>query len=271
MTADTAVAYRQALCAGTDDLARSTAAALNIDPAGLAALVDRLVDLRLLADPRPASPPAAHLSPVRVLGDQDRVRAALHAAIRECRDEVLIVKAPDAAWDATVDTSLADDIGGVGVRVLYQHCVRGDLAALARIRAVAAAGAEVRTVDRLPSAFVVVDRAVVLVPDGAGAVELREPATARLLAGVFERGWTAASPLPPDGPGYGDVADEVRASIVELLAAGHTDQAVARRVGLSVRSCRRHIAALFKDLGAVSRFQAGARAVQAGLLPGGSA
>ncbi|MFF7634637.1 hypothetical protein ACFZB9_15980 [Kitasatospora sp. NPDC008050] len=41
---------------------------------------------------------------------------------------------------------------------------------------------------------------------------------------------------------------------------------IAERAGLSVRSCRRHIAELMDRLGARSRFQAGVIAVQRGLI-----
>ncbi|MEK8226814.1 helix-turn-helix transcriptional regulator [Oerskovia sp. M15] len=49
----------------------------------------------------------------------------------------------------------------------------------------------------------------------------------------------------------------VQASILSGLSAGLTDEAIAGRLGISVRTCRRHVATLFQVLGATSRFQAG--------------
>lgn len=62
------------------------------------------------------------------------------------------------------------------------------------------------------------------------------------------------------------VASDVTAAIAGLLAKGLKDEAVARRLGISLRTCRKHIAQLMDDLGAGSRFQAGVHAVRRGLL-----
>ncbi|PPG50853.1 hypothetical protein C5C24_08610 [Rathayibacter sp. AY2B3] len=59
----------------------------------------------------------------------------------------------------------------------------------------------------------------------------------------------------------------VQRSILQGLAAGLTDEALAARLDLSVRTCRRHIAGLFDLLGAESRFQAGVLAARQGWLP----
>jgi len=52
------------------------------------------------------------------------------------------------------------------------------------------------------------------------------------------------------------------------MARGFTDEVLARKLGMSLRTCRRHIAALMHDLDAVSRFQAGVRASRASLVDG---
>jgi DNA-binding CsgD family transcriptional regulator len=52
--------------------------------------------------------------------------------------------------------------------------------------------------------------------------------------------------------------------IVQLLADGAKDETIARALGMSVRTCRRHIADIMRRLDAVSRFQAGANAVRLG-------
>ena len=61
------------------------------------------------------------------------------------------------------------------------------------------------------------------------------------------------------------LTDEER-RIVGLLAEGLTDDAIARRLGLTRRTCRRRIRVLMERLGARSRFQAGALAAKAGWL-----
>jgi DNA-binding NarL/FixJ family response regulator len=54
--------------------------------------------------------------------------------------------------------------------------------------------------------------------------------------------------------------------VLRLLASGLTDEAVARKVGLSARTVRRTIASLSDRLQANSRFQAGAQAVRRGWI-----
>jgi len=55
-------------------------------------------------------------------------------------------------------------------------------------------------------------------------------------------------------------------SIVRLLATGAKDDAVARQLGLSVRTLRRGIAELMERLKATSRFQLGVRVAALGWL-----
>ncbi|WP_223268058.1 helix-turn-helix domain-containing protein [Streptosporangium nondiastaticum] len=54
---------------------------------------------------------------------------------------------------------------------------------------------------------------------------------------------------------------------VRLLAEGRTDEAIAKRLGVSRRTARRIATGLMERLGARSRFQVGVLAVQAGWLP----
>ncbi|MET8630960.1 LuxR C-terminal-related transcriptional regulator, partial [Kitasatospora sp. NPDC004669] len=49
-------------------------------------------------------------------------------------------------------------------------------------------------------------------------------------------------------------------------ADGHTDDAIAKRLGVSPRTARRIATDLMERLNARSRFQAGVRATQAGWL-----
>ena len=54
--------------------------------------------------------------------------------------------------------------------------------------------------------------------------------------------------------------------VLELLAAGGKDESAARTLGLGVRTYRRRVAELMAALGAESRFQAGVRARELGLV-----
>ncbi|GAA3236270.1 LuxR C-terminal-related transcriptional regulator [Dactylosporangium siamense] len=60
--------------------------------------------------------------------------------------------------------------------------------------------------------------------------------------------------------------DSTTQSVLSLLAAGLTDEAVARQLHLGVRTVQRRISAYSEELGATSRFQLGCLSVSAGLV-----
>jgi DNA-binding NarL/FixJ family response regulator len=67
------------------------------------------------------------------------------------------------------------------------------------------------------------------------------------------------------------LGSELKREIVRRLAAGDKDEAIARGLGISLRTCRRYIAEILSATGAVSRFQAGFRLARERrtLSPGG--
>lgn len=67
-----------------------------------------------------------------------------------------------------------------------------------------------------------------------------------------------------DEPGSEPSEEELE--ILRLLSEGHTDDAVANRLGLSKRTYSRRLDLLWSKLGARSRFEAGALASQRGWL-----
>lgn len=148
---------------------------------------------------------------------------------------------------------------GVRMRTLYQHTSRRHQPTQEYVRRVSAAGAEVRTLPALFGRMIAFDREVVIIPHHEsrdGAVVIRDPSTVAHLCGTFEHSWALADPYAPAAPG--DLSfDEVKQAIVRLLAEGMKDEMIARRLGMSLRTCRKHIAETMETLGASSRFQAG--------------
>jgi DNA-binding NarL/FixJ family response regulator len=97
---------------------------------------------------------------------------------------------------------------------------------------------------------------------------LREPAVLSFLHSNLERTWSVGVPFtePTADRRAAAVTDKVKRAIIRLLGTGVKDEVAARRLGISVRTCRRHIAEVMEELEATSRFQAGALAARAGLL-----
>lgn len=209
------------------------------------------------------------------LPDLSAVSAMLAEQSARCREVFTIQPGggrPAHRLGDAIDRDLAMLGRGVRMRTLYQHSARSNLATQGYVETLTAAGAEYRTAAELPDRAVVFDRAVAFLPrradggSGEGAVLVRDPDVVAYLCRVFEQHWSAADPfLGSSGAAYKEVGPSLRRAVVRLLAEGAKDEVIARRMGMSLRTCRRHIADLLEELGAESRFQGGALAERAGL------
>ncbi|MFF2651057.1 response regulator transcription factor [Streptomyces sp. NPDC058045] len=97
---------------------------------------------------------------------------------------------------------------------------------------------------------------------GAHATLVRDPAVVKTLNSLFVSAWRHAAT-----PAGSRVRQEFPQEILRCLRQGYTDEAAARELGVSVRTYRRHVAEIMRELGANSRFQAGVYASELGLLP----
>lgn len=125
----------------------------------------------------------------------------------------------------------------------------------------------IRFLPELPLSAVLVDGEAALLPCGpASALVVRGSELVRPVAALFEYVWAGAMCVDE-----GICSDQLAASerrirqIIGLLAHGYKDEAIARRLGVSVRTVRRLVSAALDHLGAESRFQAGVLAAQRGL------
>jgi DNA-binding NarL/FixJ family response regulator len=133
-------------------------------------------------------------------------------------------------------------------------------------------GVQVRiSAAALPHETILLDRRVAILAGGRGRAgrEYTVTTSPALVAGVdalFQAAWQAATGfgayLTAEAPLH---LDESAREILHLLSTGATDEAAARRLGLSLRTYRRRVANLMATLEAGSRFQAGLRAAELGL------
>ncbi|WP_424187379.1 response regulator transcription factor [Actinokineospora sp. G85] len=194
----------------------------------------------------------------------------LDALLAEATAEVLVLSGQTAACP-TGPARRIDHHNlrrGVAYRVVVPDLARTAPGLGPRLVGLAAAGADTRTVPEVPTDVVVVDREAVILPNEAtGVAVLRLPGVVDGMVGLFERVWATAVPLIATGvPGRSELTGRERA-LLELLAAGCTDDAAALKLEVSVRTVRRMVADITNRLGARSRFQAGAKAAARGWLP----
>ncbi len=86
----------------------------------------------------------------------------------------------------------------------------------------------------------------------AGYVLLRDPLVIRLYTAYFDLAWRHAVPVPS-----ADAGGEDDPRLVELLELGLKDEAIARHLGVSLRTVRRRVARLMAVNGVDTRFQLG--------------
>ncbi|WP_205473678.1 hypothetical protein [Nocardioides sp. SYSU D00038] len=116
-------------------------------------------------------------------------------------------------------------------------------------------GVDVRVASTVPS-WLYVDSGVMAgvplrwpAPASDGFVLVYDEALVEPVHWIFRRWWAAASPWPPDGPGWEPV--------LRLLAQGRSDEQVAAILGQGVRTVRRRIAEAMDHYGVASRFELG--------------
>jgi len=153
---------------------------------------------------------------------------------------------------------------GVDVRVIYPPTHLGVPGVRRAVDEELQSGLAVRVATTPDTAMVIVDRSAAVVFDSYRASEIRtyfirEGVLVRVLQDLFEIGWTdaaAAACFLHDGVDGGSVTAGERL-LLELLGEGLKDEAVAKRLGVSVRTVRRKIYDVQQRLGAESRFQIG--------------
>ncbi|MCN9241856.1 helix-turn-helix transcriptional regulator [Streptomyces sp. RY43-2] len=209
---------------------------------------------------------------IRVLDGLARIRASMDEATERCTSEVLAVQPGGIRREDELTEGLHRALEmrrrGVRMRDLYTHVARHGQGLRTYMELMGDA-AQARTLDEVPERLILFDRTVAFIPantDRTVALELRHPALINYLVTVFERLWQLAIPLTSPLPETGIDGISLRErSIAALLAEGHQDAVIAERLGISVRTCRAHIARLSETLGAASRTQLGVRIAQAGL------
>lgn len=213
---------------------------------------------------------------LEIVSEAAEVQLLVNQALDTCSKEWLSVQPGGARNPVALQQALPRDLEsvrrGVRVRTLYQHTTRTQLAMRSYVAAMVEAGAQIRTADQLAERMFIFDREVAFIPkrsqadQAPGAVVVREPVLISFLCTLFDQFWANATPFVTDGPGYQNVSSDLRVALLDLLAQGLKDEVVAKRLGMSVRTCRRHIASIMQELGAESRFEAGVKAARLGLL-----
>ncbi|MEV3856873.1 LuxR C-terminal-related transcriptional regulator [Streptomyces sp. NPDC050095] len=218
----------------------------------------------------------AEIESVQLASGPDAIQACIEKVSQECRQEAEALL-PGGAQPADrlhaarpLDRMLLER--SVHVRCVYAHSIRNDRPTTEYAQWLSEQGGQVRTAPQLPLRMLIWDRSKALVPldpdqPDRGAFLLSSPGPVAALRALFEQVWRQASRFGQERTpgGTRELSDE-ESAVLGLLAGGLTDEVIARKLGVSVRTSRRITAELMTKLGARSRFQLGALAAQRGWL-----
>ncbi len=207
---------------------------------------------------------------VEQIDDGMVVRSRLFQLVRDARSSVRVQMPGDALPAEAIPSSarLDDEVLGRGLTVRFLVSESSIRAAhwLAHLREQAGKGAAIRLHPSPPLQSVIVDEGTALLPrsGSAGAFVLHGPDIVSPVIALFDEVWQHAEPLPADTEAEAQFSEARLRQVVAMLAQGHKDETIARKLSTSVRTVRRLVAAAIDELQAESRFQAGVEAVRRG-------
>lgn len=205
---------------------------------------------------------------IRYVEGLGAVQDAIGEALWRAKDEVLTAQPDGPGPWGTLDEAYATVrkplSRGVAMRTLFPHSARFSEPTKKYVQKVLAYGGEVRTLPEFFDRLIIVDGEIAFISGGEphdSAVLIRDRAVIAFLSDVFERAWVRAERFPfrpvRAADAAGEVVPDMRQAIKALLIEGRSDKAIARRLGMSLRSVQGHIASLREQYGAQHRFQLG--------------
>ncbi|HEY4568430.1 MAG TPA: transcriptional regulator TrmB [Kribbella sp.] len=248
---------------GLGMLVRERRAALD----GVAAMTDQLA--------REFSAGQLQAEPSRLIEiavGRDAIEARIDDMLRGATKQAVGTDTPPYVADGSDQVSgaeLALLARGVRFRSIYAAEVLDHPGWVARLRSMAERGEQSRVLPHVPVKLLIVDGTTAILPlagdapstpGQARAVVVSDSALTSALQVLFDQLWAQATPLRLTGA----VTTDPSTTLINLLASGMKDEAIARQLGVSGRTLRRRIAQVQEELGATSRFQAGLQAARRG-------
>ncbi|MGP4114817.1 LuxR C-terminal-related transcriptional regulator [Streptomyces sp. 4N509B] len=220
-------------------------------------------------------------SSVELVDGLGNIRSVIDDLARTCSSSIDVISPGGTQNEEAMRAALPLDLDvlgrGVRLRLLLQYSARGHRATVQYVEEIVEAGAQVRCTGVLPSRLLCYDRDCVVLPrdpaqTGAGVALIRDTAVLAFVGQLFTHYWDAAEDFladPEDGAAEAapDAAPHgIERDVLQLMAAGKTNEAIAAQLGVSRRSVSRLVGRLMDRLGATNRFQAGALAARRGWL-----
>jgi DNA-binding NarL/FixJ family response regulator len=169
-------------------------------------------------------------------------------------------------------TTLRGEVLGRGhkLRLLLHRSVLSTQASDRPLRRLADLGADIRVTRWALPNMLVLGSEVITATEPGGAesegVHVHSGGLGTVMRQLFGALWDHAGGLATARRAEAIHTSPVRSTVLAYLSTGILDDAAAREMAISVRTYRRYVAGILHDLDVGSRFQAGARAAELGLL-----
>ncbi|MBP2473716.1 putative transcriptional regulator [Crossiella equi] len=208
---------------------------------------------------------------VEVIRGAEAALSQWRSLLLSAREEVRVLDKPPylSHSEEFIGLENASSERNVNWRVVYERSSLELPGRLDEVLELVAGGEKARVTPDLPFKLGLVDRRGAVLPvvgaTGIDSVLLIRPSPLLdVLHSTFELYWDRS--IPFTGPAVTTPAPEVDPQLLALLAAGLTDESIARQLGMAPRTAQRRVRQLMDRCGAQTRFQAGVQAIRHGWL-----
>ncbi|MUK02457.1 LuxR family transcriptional regulator [Vibrio cholerae] len=211
---------------------------------------------------------------VETLEDPHLIHRVLIDYGRDVTEKVYIAQPGQGSTADVHEESIRKDLdllaNGVRRRTLYDTSTRDHVPTRKAVEAIVAGGGEFGVLPFIPLRVLIFDEKLALVGrqltrDDKAALVVRDSSLISIFTRLFEIAWEISESFLAPGQVESPLSSMQR-SIIQGLANGLSDESIARRLDINVRTCRRHIAWMLETLRADSRFQAALKARDAGWI-----
>ncbi|GAA2128611.1 hypothetical protein [Glycomyces algeriensis] len=201
--------------------------------------------------------------PVAIRSRLRQLKAGAEKRLRTFVRPPMVLPVPESA--------LHEDLQARGVchRILFDRAVLDIDPYSDYLRHALASGDEVRFAKRLPLKLLIVDDKTTLMEEGGGrpkAIVTSNRSIVELAGALFDQLWSAGIPATTEASSAQRL-DEDDAVLLGLLIAGLTDQSIASKLGIGLRTVQRRVRELMDLADVDTRIQLGWHAAKNGWVP----
>lgn len=217
---------------------------------------------------------------VTLLDTLEEVEAAFFRASRRAESRIVRLVARSERMDEVLirhaDSIIAGQAAGAAPtlerQVVFEQSILEVEGAFSALETMRTSGIDVRLTPHLAFSVLAVDRTAAVIDishldSGGGSLFVQQRQLASALMDMCVGLFALSTPMPrtPRGTSIPRLTER-DGQIMALLAAGASDLTMARQLTISQRTVERRVRAIMTELGATTRFQAGAIAGRRGLI-----